>query len=614
MPHMSSGLSYLGVECGATHSVAIWTDDRSSRRLESGPANLRLLSDPQLIAHLRAIARQLPSPSAIAIGMAGARTAADRRRITTAAARLWPDIPCHPTHDLATALATESFNPDSKNPATSATVLVLSGTGSCCYGKNERGETAKVGGWGHLLGDQGSGYDVGLSALKCVIRQHDERGAWPPLGERLLRALQLNEPDDLVGWIQNAQKPDVAQLSVEVFRAADEGDRQALSLIRQAADRLAEDAMACAGRLAKRGEPVTFLLAGGVLLKQSRLARSLTRRLRRGWPAAHMTRLSREGAWGAVALAKQLVHGPATARRFPQPSQAASREPALAEIALASSPTEQRNPRSRNLDRLATRQAIRLMLSEEAKLPPALLRESDKIERAIQWVAAALRRNRRLFYVGAGTSGRLGVLDASECPPTFQTRPEQVQAIMAGGARALWTSVEGAEDDRDAGARAVQFRGVTRGDVVIGIAASGRTPFVWGALEAARKRGAKTILLCFNPNLRPPSPHFPDLIIAPDIGPEVLTGSTRLKAGTATKLVLNLVTTLAMVRLGKVLGNWMIDVHPSNSKLRARAIRIVQGLSGAREEQAAAALEKSSWNIRSAWALLKRPGRGKAAR
>ena len=150
--------------------------------------------------------------------------------------------------------------------------------------------------------------------------------------------------------------------------------------------------------------------------------------------------------------------------------------------------------------------------------------------------------------MGAGTSGRLGVLDASECPPTFRARPEQVQGIIAGGPRALTEAIEGAEDDADAGGRAIQFRGVTQKDVVIGIAASGNTPFVWGALKTAAQRGARTALICFNPTLKRRA-KVPHLILAPDIGPEVLTGSTRLKAGTATKLILNCITTLAMARL-----------------------------------------------------------------
>src|SRR2546430_1488380 len=197
------------------------------------------------------------------------------------------------------------------------------------------------------------------------------------------------------------------------------------------------------------------------------------------------------------------------------------------------SPTEERNRNSTELDRMPLGKAIRLMLSEEARTAKKLLAEVERIERVTEAIARAFKRGGRLFYVGAGTSGRLGVLDACECPPTFRTPPEQVQGIIAGGQRALWEAVEGAEDDPGAGARAIQFRGVGRKDVVVGIAASGRTPFVWGALWGAKRRGAKTVLLCFNPRLEIPRRHRPDLILAPNIGPEILTGSTRLKSGTA---------------------------------------------------------------------------------
>ena len=265
-----------------------------------------------------------------------------------------------------------------------------------------------------------------------------------------------------------------------------------------------------------------------------------------------------------------------------------------------SSPTERHNPRSRNLARMPVAAAIRLMLSEESRVPAKLLSHASKIERVVVAVARALKRGGRLIYVGAGTSGRLGVLDASECPPTFRTRPDQVQAIIAGGPRALTAAIEGAEDDAVAGAREVRRRRVCCRDVVVGITASGRTPFVRAALSQAGKAGATTVLVTFNPRLKLPATELPDVLIAADLGPEVLTGSTRLKAGTATKLLLNMITTLAMVRLGKVTGNLMTDLNPSNVKLRDRAIRIVMQLSGCSREAAQSLLESRHWNVRDA--------------
>jgi len=253
-----------------------------------------------------------------------------------------------------------------------------------------------------------------------------------------------------------------------------------------------------------------------------------------------------------------------------------------------------------NLDKLSIDETISLMLSEDARIPSAILAERKKIAQVIGWITHAFKSGGRLFYVGAGTSGRLGVLDASECPPTFRASPDMVQGIIAGGQRAIWEAVEGAEDDPAAGAAAINFRGATKGDVVVGVAASGRTPFVWGALKEASRKGARTVLLCFNPYLKIQKSWRPDLIIAVDVGPEILTGSTRLKSGTATKLVLNMFTTIAMVRIGKVRSNLMIDVKASNIKLRDRAVRIVQQLTNWDYDRARRALEKSKWEIKKA--------------
>ncbi len=613
----AAGPLLLGIECGATHSSAFLTDLGGTvlRRAQAGPANLRLLTDAQLVRHFRAIHDQLRlRPASLAIGMAGARQKSDFARIRHAAATVWPGVPCYATNDLETGLmAAEAPAKDPRpaqpgNQPVSTRVLILSGTGSCCFGRAPAGETAKVGGWGHILGDKGSGYEIGLRALKAVVYYLDRDGVWSALGRRLLRVLQLNEPEDLIGWAQQATKADTAALAVEVFAAAKERDKIAADILEGAADSLAKDAAACARRLVPPGAPVQFVLAGSVLLKQPRFAAQVSRQVRRLWPGAAVAPLKRESVWGAVELARSQfkvqgsrfkvqgfqskVQGPKSKVQSPGPVA-----PPEDLRRLVASPTEQRNPRSMNLDKLPLADAIALMAAEDARIPAAILAEKTRIERAIRLIVRAFRRGGRLFYVGAGTSGRLGVLDASECPPTFQAPPEMVQGIIAGGQRALWESVEGAEDDPQAGARAVEFRGADRRDVVVGIAASGRTPFVWGALAAAKRRGAATILLCFNPHVQIPRARRPQVIIAPNVGPEVLTGSTRLKAGTATKLVLNMFTTLAMVQLGKVRSNLMIDVKASNAKLRDRATRIVQALTGADYAAAQAALERNGWKI-----------------
>lgn len=278
------------------------------------------------------------------------------------------------------------------------------------------------------------------------------------------------------------------------------------------------------------------------------------------------------------------------------------------------SPTEQRNPRSMDLDRLPLSDAIRLMLHEDQQIPCRLLEHEASIAKTVKLIVRSFRRGGRLLYFGAGTSGRLGVLDASECPPTFRSPPKMVQGIIAGGDAALRRSIEGAEDSQTEGTRAVRRLKVSRADTVFGIAASGTTPYVWGALGEAKDRGAATILLCFNPHLRIPAKLRPRVVITPNLGPEILTGSTRLKAGTATKLVLNICTTLAMVRLGKVISNLMVDVKPSNAKLRLRAVRIVQQLTGWDPETAHDQLERRGWVIKKTIAVASAPTAASASK
>ncbi|MGO0062857.1 N-acetylmuramic acid 6-phosphate etherase [Brevibacillus fluminis] len=246
--------------------------------------------------------------------------------------------------------------------------------------------------------------------------------------------------------------------------------------------------------------------------------------------------------------------------------------------------TESRNEQTRQLDTLSIMQILQLMNREEKKVPHAVERALEQVAAAVACVIAAVEAGGRLFYFGAGTSGRLGILDAAECPPTFGTPPELVQGIIAGGAAAIMRAIEGAEDDEQLGRRDVHDSGVTAHDVVVGIAASGRTPYVIGALDAARRIGAKTIALsCVEQGL---INQHADLAIKAVVGAEIVTGSTRLKAGSATKQVLNMLTTAAMIKLGKVYGNLMVNVQATNNKLRERVKRIVMEVTGVTYEEA----------------------------
>ncbi len=273
--------------------------------------------------------------------------------------------------------------------------------------------------------------------------------------------------------------------------------------------------------------------------------------------------------------------------------------------------TEQRNSVSMNIDMQSVDEILRLINSEDKKIAQAVEGQIEHIAKAVDLVILAFRNNGRLIYVGAGTSGRLGVLDAVECPPTYGTNSKMVQGIIAGGEKAMFCSQEGAEDQEENGARDIDKKKVGKNDVVCGIAASLRTPYVVGAIKRANQRGASTIYVTTNPRSKFNLPEFVDLVsaidvaICPEVGPEVIMGSTRMKSGTAQKLVLNMITTTAMIRLGKVYENMMIDLQMTNLKLRERAKRIVMTTTGISYDEAVGYLTKSDFHVKSALVMIK---------
>jgi N-acetylmuramic acid 6-phosphate etherase len=265
--------------------------------------------------------------------------------------------------------------------------------------------------------------------------------------------------------------------------------------------------------------------------------------------------------------------------------------------------TEQINPNTTDIDKLPTLDALRIINREDRKVAEAIERVLPAVARAVDGIAERLERGGRLFYSGTGTSGRLGVLDAAECPPTIGVSPDLVQGVIAGGYDACYKAVEASEDDRDAGAKDLQARGFTSNDVVVGIAASGRTPYTIGAVEYARRIGALTICITCNENTALAC--AVEIPIEAIVGPEVIAGSTRLKSGTAQKLVLNMLSTMTMVRLGYVTGNRMTNLKTSNIKLRQRATGLVMNECGLDEAAAVAALEAAGWDLRTAIVMVK---------
>ena len=266
--------------------------------------------------------------------------------------------------------------------------------------------------------------------------------------------------------------------------------------------------------------------------------------------------------------------------------------------------TEQRNPASRNIDALPTEEILRIINEQDREVADAVMKVIPAITMAVDAIVEAMNRGGRLLYIGAGTSGRLGVLDAAECPPTFNVDPEMVQAIMAGGEAAITRSTEASEDSPEEGAAELVRRGFTSRDVLVGIAASGRTPFVLGAVEKAKELGAVTVGISCTPESElSAAVHIP---IEPTPGPEVIAGSTRMRAGTATKMVLNMITTAAMIRLGHVFGNLMVNVQPKNEKLLDRARRIIAEAAEVGYPEASVLLEQSGRNVKTAIVMARR--------
>jgi N-acetylmuramic acid 6-phosphate etherase len=613
----------LGIEGGGTKTTwAVLTRaGKVLARGAAGPGNTLLLSDSQLVMLFRIICHDAAGQVEAVVGaFAGCQLPAEKARVKKILRRVWPQARTVRALEDTRSVLAAAFG---DGPG----IVVIAGTGSNVAGQKSAHEPVeKAGGWGHLFADRGSAYDLARRGMEQVFARYDEGKKISPLAKEYLTAAGKTSLEELVPFLlQDMSKTAVAQWARCVFSAAQKGDREARALLDEAAAALAEKVVFIARRL--RLSRPRVALTGGLFDNQPGYAASFQRALRRVLPKAESFVLTVPGVFGAARLAglEKLPDTSEGSRRTPcdgpplgqrrLPTDPAHgvhglpTEPARL-AAFASASTEQRNPRSRGLDKRSISALVDLFIREERYVEKALAAQRIPITRAATLVAKKLSTGGRLFYVGAGTSGRLGVVDASEMPPTFNALPEQVQAIIAGGAAAVFCSQEGAEDARDTGVNELKARGLTKRDVVCGIAASGQTPFVLAALDYARDLGAGTILLTCNPkrSIRVPVEVEIDL----PTGPEIVTGSTRLKAGTATKLVLNMLSTIAMVRLGRVRDNLMINVQATNEKLRARAVRLVRALSACSAAEAQTALEKKGWRVDEAVGFLKKSRNKKA--
>ena len=577
---MATSEKILGVEGGGTKTAWVLAehDGEELRVLDQGklpPSNFRLTTPERL----RAIFSELPKQiDRAGIFLAGCGLE-DRQSLARLCAEIWPAAKIVTGSDRDSGLAAALGHADG--------IAVNAGSGSSVTGR--RGDKIeKAGGWGHILGDAGGGYFLSVQALRLILREYDLHRGEVQFTEKVLRALSLNNLDELVRWAQTADKMELATLVPVVFEAAANGDTRVMEIIEEGALCLCEYTEAVASRLRLLAPKV--ILLGGLFHRDSIYTHAFRRKLKKNLPDARVAAAERTPELGAAWLAAEMGDHATI--------QALDREDKIDNLAAAL--TEQRNPRSENLEKLSARELVELFVEEEKFVQDALRGAIVDLAKTVEIVATSLRKGGRLFYVGAGSSGRIGVLDASEIPPTFGASAELVQGIIAGGATALSRSVEGAEDEADNGALAIDERGIKNGDVVIGLTASGRTPFVLGSLGRAKSLGAKTVLLTCNPAGTAASTPDVDLTIDLATGPEILTGSTRLKAGTATKIALNIISTGAMVALGKVRGNLMIDLQILSTKLRDRAIRLVAEIAGCDYETARKRLETNDWNLRAA--------------
>jgi N-acetylmuramic acid 6-phosphate etherase len=587
--HQKTG-SILGIEGGGTKTTwALLTrEGRLLAQGATGPGNTLLLNDLALEKLFRGIRRHAGTGvDAIGGAFAGCQLSAEKSRVEKVLRRVWPEAGAVRVMEDTRSVLAAAFG---EGPG----IVVIAGTGSNIAGQKSVDEPVeKAGGWGHLFADRGSAYDLARRGMELAFARYDERKKISPLGREYLAATEKDSMEELVPFLlQDTSKTTVAGWARCVFSAAQKGDRDARALLDEATAALAQKVAFIARRLHMVRPRIA--LTGGLFENQPGYLASFQRALRRTRPDAKSFLLTVPGVFGAARLAGL--------EAVPQEEKAAQKVKTIAEparlAAFAQASTEQRNPRSRGLDKRSIPALVDLFIKEERYVEKALAAQRGQIAKAAILVAKKLGAGGRLFYLGAGTSGRLGVVDASEMPPTFNAPPEQVQAIIAGGAAAVFRSQEGAEDARDTGVAELRARGLTKRDVVCGIAASGQTPFVLAALDYARDLGAGTVLLTCNPkrSIRVPV----DVAIDLPTGPEIVTGSTRMKAGTATKLVLNMLSTIAMVRLGRVRDNLMINVQATNDKLRARAVRLVQAFAHCGDAEAQNALEKNRWRVNDA--------------
>jgi len=580
---------YIGINGGATRTtlVAVTPDLTQLAKIESGPTNYHNIgleaTRANLVDGLSRLAQRVQVPltsfAGIGAGLAGVDRPEDQAIMREIFQSITPNIPLVVENDAIPALmagAGERYG-----------VITISGTGSITYGVNRAGDLLRCGGWGYFL-DEGSGYDIAREAIRAVADAHDQAAPATLLTKRLLARLNLPNPQALIPWLYAAERTvtEVAWIAAEAVLLLD-SDLTARRVIVQAADRLAKAATTVAQRLNFKGATFPVVMSGGLFDNCELLRLRFASMVKTLYPRAAMLHADRSAAIGAAMLV--------LAKAVP----AAKFEAGGISVFIPDRrATEQRNILTMQIGSRPTLELLSIMNWEDSRIGAILASQLPQLAALIDEAAPRFREGGRIIMAGAGTSGRLAVLDAVECRPTFGVMPEQVMGILAGGEGAMMNSIEGAEDDVAEGQAQIARRDVGKLDTVIGVAASGSTPFVIGILKEATQRGALTASIANVVDA--PISRLAQYSLVAATGPEVLTGSTRLRAGTAQKLLLNMLTTGIMVRAGRTLDNLMIDMAASNLKLSHRAKVIVQDATGLSFEQAADLLVESDGNIRRA--------------
>jgi N-acetylmuramic acid 6-phosphate etherase len=584
----------MGVDGGGSKTSAVIINEKGIElgRSKCGASNYHLTGIEHLEILLKEVMQaaakdaeiELSQISAVFWALAGAGRPAEAKKLERLRANMLPNIPGGVVTDALAALV--------GGIGTRKGVVLISGTGAIAYGENGSGKIARAGGWGHAL-DYGSGYSIAQEALRAIVAAEDGRDLPTSLYKKMQESLGIQNTDELVNWLYapDRQVAEIALLAPQVLSSAEEGDLLATEILLHAAESLARSVATVSRRLGFEGKTFPLVLSGGLLSNSEFYRRLVSQAIRTKVPYAQPQLAEADAAVGAALLAREKLGYPLVRNRQRNAENGTTWA------------SEERNLLTQNLDIYPSITVAGLMHLEDGRAVSAVRDTLPEIARAIDGIAERMRKGGRLIYVGAGTSGRLGTLDASECPPTFGTDPNDILCLIAGGEKALVQAFEGAEDDSHMGKQEIADLQVNELDSVIGIAASGRTPYVIGALAEARKRGALTAsVIC---NLPAPLSENVDYVIAPLVGPEVLAGSTRLKAGTAQKLVLNMLSTGTMVRLGKTYGNLMVDVAQHNSKLQERARRIVAQACNVDHTTATEALQNTDRDVRAAIVQLK---------